>query len=110
MTYVSAEICIDVKDRVCTKDCCVECTYGGPGTCCILPDEGTDSALCASVCPVDAIRDEDGLSPQSAGFTAVKVGFFNDEVTGWSQRSGLNPVFHSGPDHPVVASWQSNGG
>ena len=107
MVYVIAETCIDVKDGACTQVCPVDCIYEGGRMYYIQPDECVDCALCASVCPVEAIWSEDELPAGSAWFTAVNAEFFGDGVTGWGSPGGLEAEFRTDKDHPAVAAWDA---
>jgi ferredoxin len=71
MTYLVTESCIRCKYTDCVEVCPVDCFYEGPNFLVIHPDECIDCGLCEPECPVDAIVNEDDLTPQQDKFYAL---------------------------------------
>jgi ferredoxin len=70
----------------------------------IQPEECINCGVCLSVCPVQAIYDEDDLPKAEAEFKAINAEFFGPAVTGWGAPGGTGPDYVIDADHPQIAS------
>ncbi len=69
----------------------------------IQPDECINCGVCLSVCPVEAIFEEDATPAAEAAFKAANAEFSGPAVTGWGTPGGVAPQFVTTQDHPLVA-------
>lgn len=96
MPLVIQSQCIDVKDGICTTSCPVDCIYEGGRMFYIHPTECIECGMCESICPVDAIRYDDELDAENAGFAAINRAAFLtaegelEEPGGWYR--GTEPL------------------
>jgi len=79
MTYVIAELCINVKDRYCVDVCPVDCIYEGEDQLYIHPDECIDCGACEPECPVTAIFLDEDVPPQWKSFIAKNRDVFQGD-------------------------------
>jgi ferredoxin len=70
----------------------------------IQPDECINCGVCLSICPVEAIFEDDAVPAHEAAFTAINADFFGAAVTGWGAPGGVGPDFITTQDHPQVAA------
>ena len=103
MAFVITSRCIDVKDLACVKCCPVDCIYEGLRTLYIHPDECINCGICVSVCPTEAIYDEQDLPSAEMSFLAINSEFFSPEITGLGSPGGASAVGALASDHPLVA-------
>jgi NAD-dependent dihydropyrimidine dehydrogenase PreA subunit len=77
MAFVITEPCIGVKDGSCIEVCPVDCIHPTPADPAfeeveqlyIDPEVCIDCKVCAAVCPVDAIFEEDEVPERWGNFT-----------------------------------------
>ncbi len=105
MTYVIAEPCIDVLDRVGVEERPVDCIYEGARAQYIHP---ADCGACEPVCPVEAIFYEDNVPSHWAAFTDDNARLFTDTLPGPDQP-GASPgsatkIGRPGVDTALVAT------
>jgi NAD-dependent dihydropyrimidine dehydrogenase PreA subunit len=108
MTLVIKGECIDIKDGSCAEVCPVDCIYEGARMFYIHPTECIECALCETICPVDAIRYDDELTPAEQKFVAINREYFEDAVTGLGAPGGWNANNTTDMDHPAVAALPPN--
>lgn len=102
MPFVITEPCIGTKDRACAEVCPVDCLYDHPdpelnkkvgrepsspgdfGMLVINPDECIHCGACESVCPVNAIFEDDDVPEKWAEYkelnARVTAGYSNKEL------------------------------
>ena len=106
MPFVITEGCVDIKDKLCTEVCPVDCIYEGGRMLYIHPDECIDCGACQSVCPQEAILYHDDVpATASVDFLAVAREFFAPV----GSPGGSGEVDLSGNDHPAVAALPAAG-
>ena len=84
MAYVIAEPCIGTKDTACVDICPMDCIHPGKNEgrfeaapqLYIDPDECIDCNLCATVCPVSAIYQQDDLPDKWKKFIQINADWF----------------------------------
>ena len=64
MPFVVTEACIRCKYTDCVSVCPVECFHEGPDFLVIDPAACIDCGVCVPECPVEAIADEQDLTPE----------------------------------------------
>ena len=79
MSYVITEPCRGCKDAACVETCPVDCiqTTAESPQFYINPDDCIDCAMCASVCPVEAIFIEEDVPSQWAHYLEINRDFFS---------------------------------
>ena len=73
MTYVVCEPCFGCKHKECVAVCPCDSFREGEKMLFIDPDSCVDCDACASVCPVQAIFDEDNVPHDWHGFIALNA-------------------------------------
>lgn len=79
MAYVICQPCIGVKDGTCARECPVECIYPGDDQYYVNPEECIDCGACVSVCPVDAIFNENVVPPHWKNFIQKNADHFRTQ-------------------------------
>ncbi len=79
---VLANIWIDIKDGDCAKVCPVDRIYEGGRMFYIPPTECIECGICESICPADAIRYDDEVSPEEEIYVRINREYFEESVTG----------------------------
>jgi NAD-dependent dihydropyrimidine dehydrogenase PreA subunit len=103
MAYYITDLCVDVMDKSCIRECPVDCIYEGNRSMYINPDECVDCGACESVCPVNAIGYEEELAPKDLhviGRTRAWVDLHG--ATGGARAVG--PVGHDDPGIAAMAA------
>lgn len=108
MTLIIKSECVDIKDGDCTLVCPVACIYEGGRMFYIHPDECIECALCETICPVDAIRYDDEVTPEEQIYVAINREYFEKKVTGLGSPGGWETSNTTNKDHPVVAALPPN--
>jgi ferredoxin len=100
VAYYVTELCVDVMDKSCIRECPVDCIYEGGRSMYINPDECIDCGACEWVCPVKAIAYEPDL-PAAQEHVVARTREWVDthNATGGSRVVG--PI---GVDHPDIAA------
>jgi ferredoxin len=75
VTYISAEPCIDLKDRSCVDVCPVDCIHEAARILVIDPEECIDCNACVPECPVDAIFPEGALPDKWRAFVRINYAY-----------------------------------
>jgi ferredoxin len=78
MFHVIAEPCIGVKDAGCVQDCPVDCIHGDENSAQLFinPDECIGCGICVTVCPVEAIYEDDSLPDQWKHYVGINAAYF----------------------------------
>ncbi|ADG97315.1 4Fe-4S ferredoxin iron-sulfur binding domain protein [Segniliparus rotundus DSM 44985] len=107
MAFVVAEPCVDVIDRSCVEECPVDCMYLGKRMVYINPDLCIDCGACESVCPVEAIYNEEDLPDEWSAFKEANAQFF-EGVEGLPEPGSCvgnaSELGELGRDAPYVAA------
>lgn len=74
----------------------------------IHPVECIECGLCETICPVDAIRYDDEVSPEDAVFVQINREYFEEGVTGLGSPGGWDTKNTTNTDHPLVSAMPLN--
>jgi NAD-dependent dihydropyrimidine dehydrogenase PreA subunit len=100
VAYLITDLCVDVMDKSCVRECPVDCIYEGARSMYINPDECVDCGACELTCPVKAISYEPDLPPEQGHLLARSREWVElHGAVGGGRRTG--PI---GVDHPQVAA------
>jgi NAD-dependent dihydropyrimidine dehydrogenase PreA subunit len=98
VAYLITDLCVDVMDKSCVRECPVDCIYEGRRSMYINPDECIDCGACEMTCPVKAISYEPDLPPEQAHvLPRTREWVEIHGAVGGARRTG--PV---GVDHPDI--------
>jgi NAD-dependent dihydropyrimidine dehydrogenase PreA subunit len=81
LVFVIVEPCIGSKDQSCSEVCPVSCIHEGEDQYYIDPGECIGCSACETVCPVNAIFDEDQVPEQYQAWVEKNAKFFQGGVT-----------------------------
>jgi NAD-dependent dihydropyrimidine dehydrogenase PreA subunit len=107
VAFVVAEPCVDVLDRSCVEECPVDCMYLGKRMVYINPDLCIDCGACESVCPMEAIYNEEDLPDEWSAFKEANAQFF-EGIEGLPEAGSCvgnaSELGELGHDAPYVAA------